>query len=195
MRIGWLLTLWPLLCALPAQAGFGLHAASHLGFGRMGNETTATPMRSMGTFNIMAMPGYHFLDNLLLAGLAIDARLMSQLDNQNQSGGIDYSGNGLLLGIAAGVDLGPARLLLGYDLRARHSFTSSTASSSTPYDTTYKGSGFRFHLAYTILAGWGADLSFVQTSYNTSQVGELETPLSANPVTHWNLGFGISYAL
>ena len=168
-----------------AQAEFGFHAGSHFGLGKMTYDNGIPGDRDMGTFDLQFMPGYR-LPMGLMAGLMLDYRLMSQLTDEAEVSGTNYSGRSFLWGLAATFEPGPIKLLLGYDFRARHWFSGP--------DTTFMGSGFRFLVGYKFLPGFAFDLEYVSTTYNTSEVNGLETGLNNNNLKHWNLGFGVSYS-
>lgn len=175
-------TFLAFLISVPAaQASFGLHLGSHLGFGGMGNESGSRVNRTMGTFDLQAMPGYRVFG--VMPGLFLEYRMMSQLTNRIEAGS-DYSGNGSNVGL--GVLFEPAlfKFLASYDFRSRHGF-------STP-DTTFSGSGYRLIVGYKILPLLAFDVQYVSTKYNTIEENETETSIDNDPVKHWNLGFGVS---
>lgn len=164
-----------------AQASLGLHLGSHLGFGGMGNESGTRTNRTMGTFDLQAMPGYRVFG--FMPGILLEYRMMSQLTNRIEAGS-DYSGNGSNVGL--GILFEPAlfKFLASYDFRSRHGFSSP--------ETTFSGSGYRLMVGYKILPLLAFDLQFVQTKYNTVEENETETSIDEDPITHWNLGFGVS---
>lgn len=177
-----------LLSALPtvAEASFGLHAATHLGIGDMGSSSPTMPSRSVGTFDLQAMPGYRLFSQQLLIGLMLDYRFVSQLDNPSRAAGTDYTGSGLLMGIAAAYETNLVKILLGYDFRARH-------SHDLP-ETSLMGSGYRLQFSYKVFGPWGADLQYVHTNYNTMEAAGTESELNNYNFRHWNLGLGVSYS-
>jgi hypothetical protein len=175
------------LCLLPASAfaQFGFHAGSHFGYGRITSETSSLPTRDMGTFDLQFMPGYRLPPNLM-GGILLDYRFMSQLTDEQEVGGSNFSGRGFLWGLGAAFEPGPLKFLFSYDLQARHYYSGP--------DTTYKGSGFHILFGYEFMAGFHVDLEYVSSTYNTLEVNDAETPLGDNTLRHWNLGLGVSYS-
>jgi hypothetical protein len=176
--------LFLFLFALPfnsAFASFGLHLGSHLGFGGMGNESGSRASRTMGTFDLQAMPGYRVFG--VMPGLLLEYRMMSQLTNRIEAGS-DYSGNGTNFGLGVLFEPGMFKFLASYDFQSRHWFTEP--------DTTFSGSGYRFLVGYKILPLLAFDFQYVATKYNTVEESEVETSIDHDPVSHWNLGFGVS---
>lgn len=139
--------------------------------------------RSMGAFGLQAMPGYRLMGKALLAGLMFDLRFFSQLSGGTSVG---FGGKSLLIGPAVAYELNMVKMLLGWDLRARHSTT-------TPM-TTYKGSGLRLLLGYR-LGGkgnvWG-ELQYLKTTYKMRTVSGEDTDISESPISSSMVGFGIS---
>ncbi len=171
------------LLATPAKAEFGLHVGTHIEFGSMGTEIAdAYESRSMGAFGLQAMPGYRLMGKSLLAGLMVDLRFHSQLSNGSAN---DYSGQSFLLGPAIALELAMFKLLLGWDLRARH---------SAKMDTSYSGSGFRFLLGYRLLGNMWADLHYVSMKYKTRSTAGIESDISSNPVKSGMVGVGLSWS-
>lgn len=172
------------LSGLPAQAEFGGHIGSHLGFGSLGGGAQPVGNTSEGVLDLQLMPGYRFFNKQLMVGPLATLRFLSQL-----SGSADYgyetSGTGSLLGVAVAYEPRPVKVIVSYDLRARH-------SHSTP-DTTYKGSGYTLLLGYLTTTDLFIDLELNRTSYNAREVLQVEAPLTT-PLVHWNLGLGLSYS-
>lgn len=181
-----ILTLFLGLLSSSAEAQFGAHFATHFGYGKMGSDSGFIQKRSMGTFDLQAMPGYRLLGNQLLLGLLFDLRFMSQLQDQNDVGGEDFGGRGLTWGLGASFEPGPVKILVSYDLSARHWYTAP--------ETTYKGSGFHFILGIPVAPSLFLDLQYVTTTYNTRKVNGDEYGLADDNVQHWNVGFGVSYS-
>jgi len=174
-----------LILPLSAQAGFGLHASTHFGYGRMGSDSRSLLPRSMGTFDAQLMPGYQFFD-LVMPVLVLDYRfIVSQLSNRTEVGS-DLTGSGDNWGIALISEPGPVKVLLGYDFRSR--FTRQDPQ------ILYSGSGLRAVLGYEAFPNFHFEMQFTSTSYNSSEVNSRTTPL-ALPLKHWNLGFGMAYSL
>jgi hypothetical protein len=180
----WILLLLPLLLPQPAWAQFGFHAGSHFGYGGMRSDSGSRPQRDMGTWDFQFMPGYRF-PPLLMAGLLLDYRFMSQLTDKSQVGS-DYSGRGFLWGLGLTAEPGLFKLLVSYDFRARHWFSGP--------DTTFKGSGYHLLFGYKFMPGFFADLEYVSTTYNSQEVDGISSGLKNDDLHHWNLGLGISYS-
>lgn len=171
-----LLVIW---LAPSAEANFGAHLAPHFGFGNMGDDSSGSlRSRSVGTFDLQALPGYRVYGNAILLGLMIDYRFISQLSEEDNLQGL--SGRGLLLGPGAGFEFAFGKLLLSYDLIARHSATSPEAK--------LEGSGFHLLFGYRIAPNVYADLQYVRTRYNKLNGEDLgDLPIKQN-----NIGFGLS---
>lgn len=170
------------LFATSAQAELGLHAGTHIEFGTMGSSTTDVyETRSMGAFGLQLMPGYRTMGKALLLGLMLDLRFHSQL-----SGGttVDYSGRSFLLGPAAAIEFTKLKVLVGWDLRARH---------SAKQNTSFSGSGLRFLLGYRIAGNMTADLQLLSTKYKTRYIDETETLIQETPVKSTMIGLGLSW--
>ena len=175
------LFLFLALLALPAQAELGLHLASHLGYGKLGSDNNSVKDRSMGVFDIQAMPGYRM--GMIMGGILVDYRSTSQLTNEQDVGG-NYRGSGINLGLGAEAGFGPIKALISYDFRSRHNLTGTK--------TTYMGSGFRLGMGYQLLPKLYGDIQFSKTTFKTVSVDGSDVDLGSNAVSHWNLGFGIS---
>lgn len=179
--------LLALLLILPftAQAGVGLHAATHFGFGRMGDGSRTLLERSMGTFDLQLMPGYRFSE-LLMPVFVLDYRfIVSQLSSRSEVGS-DLTGSGNLWGIAVVSEPGPIKVLLGYDFRARH-------NRDDP-ETEYSGSGIRAVLGYAVFPNFHFEMQFTSTSYSSADANSQTTELT-QPIKHWNFAFGMAYSL
>ncbi len=180
------LLLLLLLCFSPlaAQAEFGFQVGGHFGIGNMGNDSGSIRERSLGTFDVQFMPGYHFLGDFM-GGLLLEYRLISQLTNQVEAGS-DLSGNGFIWGLAAMYEPGPLKFLVSYDFRARHWFDEP--------ETVYSGSGYRFLFGYKFLPGFAFDLQYSSTNYNYRRLGAAESEIAdEDQPRHWNIGLGLSY--
>jgi hypothetical protein len=172
------------LFADPARAEFGAHLGSHFEFGSMGGEAADVyESRSMGAFGLQAMPGYRFLGKAVLAGMMLDLRFFSQLASGTT---VEFGGKSFLLGPAVAYEGAKLKLLLGWDLRARH-------STSTPM-ATYKGSGIRVLIGYRLGARLWGDLQYVTTKYKMVSVSNVESSLEDNPIKTSMIGFGLSYS-
>lgn len=167
-----------------ARAEFGGHIGSHLGFGSLGGGTQPVGNTSEGVLDLQLMPGWRFFGKELLIGPMATLRFLSQLSG-SAAYGYETSGTGMLLGPAVAFEPRPIKVLVSYDIRARH-------SHSTP-DTTYKGSGYTVVLGYLTTTDLFIDLEFNHTSYNSREVLQVEAPLNT-PLVHWNLGIGLSYS-
>lgn len=166
---------------LPAHAEFGVHGGAHIEVGSMGSATANIyESRSMGAFGLQLMPGYRTMGKALLLGLMLNVRFHSQL-----SGGtsVDYSGRSFLVGPAAALEFTKVKLLLGWDIRARH---------SAKLTTSYSGSGLRFLVGYRITPTMSADLQLLTTKYKTRYIGEDETDISDDPIKSTMVGIGLS---
>lgn len=174
-----------LIIPASAQAGFGLHASTHFGFGRMGAESSDLLPRAMGTFDAQLMPGYQFF-GIVMPVLVVDYRfIVSQLSNRTDVGS-DLTGSGNNWGIAVISEPGPVKVLLGYDFRSR--FTRQDPK------ILYSGSGLRAVMGYEAFPNLHFEMQFTSTSYNSSEVNSQTIPLTL-PIKHWNLGFGMAYSL
>lgn len=180
-----------LFCTLPlenASAVFGFHAGSHLGIGRMGNESLTLANRTMSVIDFQFMPGYTI--GAFMPGLLLDYRFVGQMTDSVNAGGSDLAGKSFIIGLGTTFLTGDWKILFSYDLRSRHSLSTNDSSGN---HTTYKGSGFHLLGGYQLAKNWFFDGEFVQSSYNTSAVGESESDISSNKVKQWNLSFGVSY--
>lgn len=167
-----------------AQAAFGLHVGGHFGYGNMGNESTdADQARSVGTFDVQAMPGLRALGNVLLVGLMLDYRFHSQLKDDDSL--VPYSGRSFLLGPGVALDLSFGKLLFSYDILTRHYYTGP--------ETTLKGSGFHILAGYKVMGNLSVDLEYVVSRYSTVDQYNGERDLGEFPIKHKNLGFGLSW--
>jgi len=175
---------WLLFASAPsAQAEFGFHGGAHFGYGRMGNDAGGSVGRNMGAFDLQFMPGYRILG--FMPGLLLDYRLLSQLEDGSPTQA-NFSGHGLLMGLGLTYEPGPVKILVSYDFRNRHWF-------SRP-DTTYAGSGYHLLLGYKFMPGFSFDLEYVSSTYNSVEVNGIASGLNNDTVTHWNIGFGVSYS-
>lgn len=172
-----------------AEAAFGFHAGSHLGVGRMGNATQSLSSRTMSTFDLQFMPGWRL--GSFMPGLLLDYRFVSQMTPKSDVGNSDLAGKSFTMGLGSTVQFDQWKLLFSYDFRSRHS---KNEANSANQSTSYAGSGFHFLAGYGFASNWFFDVSFSKQNYNSSDTGGLETRLDADVLTHWNLGFGISYS-
>jgi hypothetical protein len=187
------LLLFLALLSVPARAEFGLHVGGHFGYGKMGDEANDINQdRSMGSFDLQAMPGYRFLDKLLMAGVMLDYRFLGQLEDKSATLS-DFSGRSFLIGLGAMLDLPTVKFILSYDFHDRHNI-------SLP-KTTYKGKGWHFLLGYKVAGSLCVDLEYVVANYDSQTLlGEDSdlsgTDLSGNtryPISHDSLAFGLSW--
>ena len=168
-----------------ARAEFGLYAGTHFGYGSEGRDTNdAYLKRTVGVLDFQAMPGMKLYGKVLLVGLLFDLRLLSQLSNVDTQAVGDFGGSGLLLGPGIALDFPYGKILLSYDLRARQSIHSP--------DATFKGSGFHFLIGYKAMPRFSLDFEYVATHYKTVSVLGVDNDLSGNPMTHNNIGAGVS---
>ncbi|MCO5143992.1 MAG: hypothetical protein M9962_12955 [Oligoflexia bacterium] len=168
-----------------STASFGVHLGSHIGIGRLGNETTQVRDRSMGTFDLQAVPGYKILSDSLMVGLLLEYRLLSQLTSAGNVAGEDFSGGGFSLGPAVTYRISLVKILVGYDLISKQ-------STHTP-EGSLSGSAIRFLVGYELFPSLYADLTLNLNSYGDQDRNGTEVLLT-NKVKHWNFGFGISYS-
>lgn len=191
MRVFVLCLVSLLLLAHPvsARAELGLYAGTHLGAGQAGHELNDTyTKRSVGVLDFQAMPGFHFYGKAVLAGLMLDARLLSQLSTSvNTATAGDLGGKGLLLGPGVNFDFTFGRLLLVWDMRARQSVNEP--------DATFKGSGFNILAGYRAMPGFTVDLEYVVAKYNALSIGDVETGLGSAPISQKSFGLGVSLSL
>lgn len=176
-----LFTLLLLVFSTGAQAEFGLHAGSHLGFGNLGGDGQNVTQRTMGVLDVRALPGYRM--NGILLGPMLNFRMLSQLSG---SGDEEFSGTGSLLGLGAEYEMKPLKFLISYDLMARH-------SHSGP-ETVYKGSGFTLLFGYLMMPDVFLDFELNKTTYNMQTVSEADHHLG-DRIQHWNFGLGVSISL
>ena len=167
------------LASTAAQADFGIHLASHLGFGNLGGDNQKVESRSMGVLDLQALPGYRVPGGLLV-GPHLNVRFLSQL---NGGGDEEFSGAGSLIGLGAMYELATFKALASYDMRARH-------SHSEP-DTTYMGSGFTLLVGFLMMPMTFLDIEFNKTTYNMQTQGDTTHHLGSR-FTHWNVGVGVS---
>jgi hypothetical protein len=167
-----------------AQAGFNLRLGGHFGYGKMGNDTTdENRLRNMGTFDLQGMPTLSLFNQILAAGLILDYRFLSQFSDDTTL--TQYNGHGYLFGPVAALNLPLITALFAWDILARHSYSGP--------DTTYKGSGFHFLIGYKIVSNISLDLEYVIANYNAVKINDVETGLGEHPVSHKNLGLGLSW--
>jgi len=170
-----------ILSPLPAQAEFGLHAGGDIEVGAMGTSTaTVYESRTMGAFGLQLMPGYRTMGKTLLLGLMLNLRFHSQLSSGTTA---EFSGRSFLLGPAAALEFTKVKLLVGWDIRARH---------SAKLTTSYSGSGLRFLVGYRFAPSISADLHLITTKYKTRYIGEEETNISDDPIKSTMVGIGLS---
>ena len=172
------------LSGAPARAQVGLHAATHLGIGSIDTGRKSAPYRSLGTFNLEAMPGWRFSPKLM-AGLVVDYRLITQLEDGTGSNAANFGGKGLTLGLGGTFETGDAKFLVSYDPFARHWAPSP--------QTTYKGSGFHIMAGIQFEPKWFIDVEFSSATYDEAGIRGLDQHLR-DPRTHWNLALGVSYS-
>lgn len=162
-----------------AEANFGAHLAPHFGFGNMGDDSSGRlRSRSVGTFDLQAMPGYRVYGNAILVGMMFDYRFISQLSEEDNLQGL--SGRGYLIGPGVGFELTFGKVLLSYDFMARYRAPSPEAR--------LEGSGFHFIFGYRIAPNVYADLQYVRTRYNKLN----DEDLGDQSIKQNNIGFGLS---
>jgi hypothetical protein len=172
-----------LVFSLEGRAEINIQLASQLGAGRMGN-VSAAPLsnRAVGTFSFQAVPGYQVIPTLT-GGLSLEYRLISQFRASDVVGN-DVSGSGFLLGPTVTFHPGLVKLLVGYDVWAKH-------SHSTP-DTSFSGSGWRFQVGYQFMPNIYFDLSYSSHRYGSRTQNDAEANIGSDPLQHWNFGLGAS---
>ncbi|RZA06465.1 MAG: hypothetical protein EOP11_10315 [Proteobacteria bacterium] len=184
--IGTLALLSLAAASSPARAELGLHAATHFGVGAMGTENPAEPNRSMGTFDLQAMPGWRFPNSKFMAGMLIDYRFMTQLEEGVPiTGETNFAGQSVHFGIGGTFETGDLKLLATFDPLARHWAAVPT--------TTFKGSGLHLLAGIQFEPNWYIDIEYSEATYDEAGIMGRDQHLDP-PNRHWNLGLGISYS-
>lgn len=178
------LALLALLVGHSANAGFGLHIGGHFEGGNFGGDSNGEfATKSIGAIDLQAMPGYRFLGDIVLVGLMLEGRFVTHLAEKSER---EWGGKSFTYGPAFSVEAPFLKLLLGWDVYARH-------NTSTP-SATYKGSGWRILLGYRLAATWWTDLQYSTVTYDSRTEGEASADMSLAPVKSSTMAFGISWA-
>lgn len=170
--------------------GFGLHLGSHLGFGKVANETNSVQNRTVGAMDLQAMPAFRY--DAFMLGLMMEYRLLGQLDKPINVGYTDLSGSEFLYGPGLAAHFSSLKLLVAYVLSS--SYTVSNPGTSIHEQAYSSGEGIEAILGMEIAASWYFDFIFSQLSYSKVTSDSIESDISANKLSHWNFGFGVSYS-